>query len=297
MNNTYILFEYKGLVNGSMLDCIDLFLWCHRHDININLGIVSEKYNEFIKYVELLYHERYNEYLKESYFDDILHSNIHHMRCVDIPKLVRKCIIFDLTTWRNNKIFLKMVDKVCMVSNFLPFDFSNGEDGFFSMLSEFENNPLILYESAYGFLGNMKYRQKYLLDGLKSCYNPEKLRTPIIICPNVEEDDFWKYMYSGLWKNTRYNRNAFDYVYRCNSSYIPNLINRINEVMYFESPNIYDRKPRIMLEAQYLGIPISYHISIKNSSDGSTMRYFNMKNELDDRIYTYEDILIKWICR
>ena len=154
----------------------------------------------------------------------------------------------------------------------------------------------IFYEKYYNFIGTEEYRQKYLFKPLKINYQPSDTRYSLIICPGVDKNKLHENIKQGVYGHIDYNFNAFYHFYRNKSSLNKELYNEVAEVIYFQSPCVYDRKPRILMEAYYLNIPIRYYVITKNyEADGSVYRYYSNKFDTDDREYSFNDKLIKWI--
>ena len=290
----YIVFQFCNLCNGTVVDCLDLFLWCHKHGIDINFGIILGNNSDESIVRDLLYTlyvERYHGYISEEYYNKLNNTCINIMRTVDIAKDASKIVVFDYNTL---KLFADVMPsiKACFISN-IVYELNALE---FDEFSKKMKNTVFFGERPYWIMCNTYYRQKYLLDGLKMCYHPVYDRKPLIVCPGLSENEFWDNMQSGRWKYI-INKDALSpYLYRGGSTYIPNLINTISEIFYFKSPIVHDKKPRLMLEAQYLGIHVEYYTDESAKGDGSTLRYMNgLAKEIVSRTYTYNDDVIKYI--
>ena len=265
---TTILFESRGLINGSLLDCLDLFVYCSMKNIPISFSLIDTNgnANETLRILRLLYKERnYDEYYSSNILDTI---NI--VSKVSLLMLDR-VIFFDYMSLKNSYTFLKNTPIVC-VSNLLK-----NEDNQF--LNTIGYNVSFWGEELYGFHTTIEYKPKLLLPKTK-----ERGTIPLVICPGMSEDEIEKN--HALWGDIILPK---EYIFRGRSSYNA-LWGNFNEVIYLQSPRVYDRKPRIIYEARECGIPVVYHRCLKKE-DGSTHRYFDVTN----RDYTESDELIGWI--
>lgn len=285
-----ILYEAHGLFNGSLVDCLDLLIWCLRHNIDIEFRIIFNDESDWkntMSFIDHLYKTRYKNYIFESF----LLQKIHKCSKVNFVKDLNKAIIFDYTTLFSLKSFLSNTNTV-YVSNLLVEDL---EAHNIKSIEDLHCNK-IFYEKHYNFIGTDEYRQKYLFKPLKINYQPSDTRYSLIICPGVDKNKLYKNINQGLYGNIDYNFNSFYHFYRNKSSLNKELYNEVAEVIYFQSPCVYDRKPRILMEAKYLNIPIQYY-SLKNGHkpDGSVYRYLFNNFDINDREYSFNDELIKWI--
>lgn len=285
-----ILYEAHGLLNGSLIDCLDLLLWCLKHNIDIELRIISND-ESIIKttmnYIDHLYETRYKNYI----FKSILLQKIYNCNKVTFTRSLTKAVIFDYMTVFSIKNFLSNI-KTIYISNLLSKDL---EIHGIKTIKEINCNK-ILFERHYNFIGTEEYRQKYLFKPLKTNYHPENERYSLVICPGIEKNNLYDNIKNKLYGDIDYDFKSFHYFYRSKSTINKELYNEISEVIYFQSPYIYDRKPRILMESYYLDIPIKYYVILKNyEPDGSTYRYYSNKLDTDDREYSFNDKLIKWI--
>lgn len=285
-----ILYEAHGLLNGSLVDCLDLLIWCLRHNIDIEFRIISNDESDWkntMNFIDHLYETRYKNYIFESF----LLQKIYNCTKISFVKNLDKAIIFDYTTLFSLKSFLSNINTV-YVSNLLMKDLESHN---IKNIEDLHCNK-IFYEKYYNFIGTEKYRQKYLIKPLKINYCPSNTRYSLIICPGVDKIKLHENIKEGMYGKIDYNFNAFYHFYRNKSSINKELYNEVAEVIYFQSPCVYDRKPRILMEAYYLNIPIRYYAIIKNyEPDGSVYRYYSNKFDTDDREYSFNDKLIKWI--
>ena len=298
MKKTYILFEAHSEYNSSLVDCLDLLLWSKKHSIDIGIAIVKRTENvDDLKHVhnnidilDMLYHTRYCGYLSEQFSNKMFEDDIIVIDKAMIPAYIKNAVIFDYITFLSCKDHLKNT-KVFFVSNMLETDV---EEDF-----TIPDNVICAGTHLYDFIINKTYRQKYMLNALKQCYHQEKNRKTLVICPGYSIEDIQNGFKSNIWGSARYDFNSFDYVLRNISSVISGIYNGIKEVIYFQSPVEYDRNPRTILEAKFLGIPVEYHFirdtNIRVKNDGSAIRALNIHYELEDREYSFDDDLIKWI--
>lgn len=269
MNNTIIIFNYHGLINGSLLDCLDLFIFCKSCNIPIEFGIITSfNFNEIIIYIQNLFLERnYQEYYNISCVREI--KNIDKLDVVRYKKI----IIFDYTTLLENLHFLKN-SKVVFISNLLSTEINN--DFFINRRSY--PNLNVWGEERYSFYVEIPYIQKMLLPNISKNKN-----NTLLVCPGISNEDL-KFLIN---KNNINFSN--DFLLRCSSSYVK-LWGNFNKLLYIQSPVLYDRKPRIIYECKKLNIPIHYY-RYHDKIDGSYYRYY----ENVDREYTEDDKLVRWI--
>jgi hypothetical protein len=116
----------------------------------------------------------------------------------------------------------------------------------------------------------------------------------LIIHRNLSDIEFIKLLNKNIWNGSFIPlNNAID---KIDSNYNKNFLGNISEIYYFQSPKIYDRKPRILLEAKILNIPIHFYTLKDIKVDGAIIRYNNIENDIIDREYSFSDKLIVWIC-
>lgn len=287
----HILFEYSFL-NGSFIDCLELYLWCRKHGIDIRLSFLANMhttYSSALDCVRIMYNDRYPEYFTKNLIEnDISNETISIISPAKVPSL-GSIIVFDYNTL--SKISEYKLNNLAVVSNVLPSEKS--------LLESLKcDNSKIFYEKPYRFVGNTEYRQKYLLDELKTHYmNSKEKKQTLIVCQGLNRNEFFEEHRKGIWSESRYDFTTFEFMYRGKgNSYISDMICRTKEILYFRSPVLYDRKPRILLEGMYLGIPIHYY-DLKNCSigDGSSLRWSFRSYDTNDRLYTMHDEVIKWI--
>lgn len=266
---TTILFESRGLINGSLLDCLDLFVYCSMNDIPISFSLIDTNgmAQDTLKTIKLLYKERsYDEYYSSKILDII---NI--VSKVSLLK-VQRAVFFDYVSLKNSYTFLKNSDIIC-VSNLLKT-----ED--ITFLNNVGHNVSFWGESSYGFHTTFEYKPKLLLPKTK-----ERGVLPLVVCPGMSEKEIENNTH--LWGDILLPK---EYIFRGRSSY-NSLWGNFNKVIYLQSPTVYDRKPRIIYEARECNISLSYHRCNDRNEDGSTHRY----NDKTKREYTESDKLVEWI--
>lgn len=263
-----ILFESRGLINGTLLDCLDLFVYCSMIKVPVSFSLIDTngRAKETLKTLYLLYKERgYNNYYPQSILDDIT-----IIKKIDLF-YIQSAIFFDYMSLKNTYSFLRNTKIVC-VSNLLK-----DEDPI--LLNSLKDNVSFWGEQSYGFHINEEYVPKMLIPISKMG------SLPLVVCPGV--DDLRYAITSGVWGKFSLPE---EYIFRGRSSY-NSLWGRFNEVIYLQSPTVYDRKPRIMYEARKCNIPVSYIHCLGQKIDGSTHRYLDRKN----RDYIESDRLVEWI--
>lgn len=289
---TVILFEPHMKLNGSLLDCLDLHLWCMRHGIDTTLGVLADDDEIFIDCIENLitmYSERYCHYVKEL-------DNVVRVKSFQVPT-IGKAVIFDYTTFFSAQYLLKHVPTL-FVSNILESE--KEMTGKLLLAYGFMDSLRTLNEFAYSMVGKEKYRQKYLLDVLKRELEMKKKFNDshtLIVCPGMEWESLKVALSEGKWGKDIPNLDVIENPFLRNgitNEYIPDMLFNAESVIYFQSPLVYDRKPRVLLEALYLGIPTEYYALENYKGDGSTMRWIN-ETDREFRLYTYEDSLIRFI--
>ncbi len=267
--STNILFESRGLINGTLLDCLDLFVYCSMRDIPITFSLIDTNgmAQETLKTIKLLYKERsYDDYYSSKILDTI---NI--VSKVSLLK-VQRAVFFDYVSLKNSYTFLKNANIVC-VSNL-----QKNED--IAFLNNIGSNVSFWGEKSYGFHTTFEYIPKLLLPKTK-----ERGCLPLVVCPGMSEKEIENNTH--LWGGISLPK---EYIFRGKSSY-NSLWSNFNEVIYLQSPTVYDRKPRIIYEARECDIPLSYHRCLDRNEDGSTHRY----NDKTKREYTESDRLVEWI--
>lgn len=273
MNNTYILMNDYGKINGTLLDCFDLYIWCKHLNIDITLALV----NGTSSTLDIL-HALYNERKYNFYCDDIsLFDNIQCIKQTDIVFL-NKVILFDYTTLFENLHFLRK-SKVVYISNLVM-----GEKYKFEIdyMDKYPNID-IWGESKYGFMCNKPYIQKILTPNI-SQYNQNTL----IVCPGLYKDEIIKNIKNNRWK---LNTIPDNFIVK-NSNIYESIWGRFNKIIYLQSPKVYDRKPRIIYEAKKCNLEVLYYELLHyNKIDGSYIRFYDNI----DRSYTKDDDLIYWI--
>ena len=264
-----ILFNFHGLVNGSLLDCLDLFVYCKSSSIDIDFCFIESCGEDtFLSYVRNLFLERnYQKYC------DI--SILGKIRCINKIDIFyyNKIIIFDYTTLLENLEFFKK-SEVIFISNLLSTEIDNK----FILNRKKYTNIKVWGEEKYTFYREYEYIQKMLLP----CVDEYRDNT-LIVCPGLEINELHLLL---TRKNIEYN--SF-YLIRTKSSY-NQLWGNFNKLIYIQSPRVYDRKPRLLYECKCLNIPVTYH-RYNDKIDGSYYRYCDTKK----REYTESDDLIGWI--
>ena len=266
---TTILFESRGLINGTLLDCLDLFVYCNMKNISVSFSLIDTNgmTQDTLKTIKLLYKERsYDEYHSSKILDTI---NI--VSKVSLLK-VQRAVFFDYVSLKNSYTFLKNADVIC-VSNL-----QKNED--IAFLNNIGSNISFWGESLYGFYTTFEYIPKLLLPRTK-----KRGVLPLVVCPGMSEKEIENNIH--LWNNISLPK---EYIFRGKSSY-NSLWGNFNEVIYLQSPTVYDRKPRIIYEARECKIPLSYYRCLDRNADGSTYRY----NDNKKREYTESDELVRWI--
>ena len=289
---TVILFEPHMKLNGSLLDCLDLHLWCMKHGIETTLGILADSDEIFTDCIENLitmFSERYCYYVSDLNF-------IKRVKSYQVPT-IGKAIIFDYTTFFSVEKLLKHIPTV-FISNILESEKSKVENW---MLARKSMDSLItLNEIGYSMVGSEKYRQKYLLDALKRnmeypTYPSQKPHT-LVVCPGMDIETLKSSIENGLWGEYVPDLDILNNLKLRNGivDYIPNMLQYAESVIYFQSPLVYDRKPRVLLESLYLGIPTEYYALKNYYGDGSTMRWVT-DSDRECRLYTFDDKVIRFI--
>ena len=288
---TYIVFQSHGHCNGSLLDCLDLYMWCIKHGLDVGLCLVEDqrdvKCRKALQYIKDLYEDRYSSYITmdtwTKKFNGIKVSNVTF-----IPTFIKRAIIFDYTNLQSCFTFFKMIEGVAYVSNLLKTQDQ-------SLLSL--PNMTVFHEEMFKLVGTIPYRQKYLFQQLKQSVKREDNQRSLLTFRQMTLKDVEEGMKANLWGDVRYDFSSFNYFYKSQMSYFKNFLGTASEIIYFQSTKFYDRKPRIFLEARVLNIPFYYHPLKERTVDGSLIRWENYEGDLDDREYTFDDKLIQWIIR
>lgn len=264
-----VLFNFHGLVNGSLLDCLDLFVYCKSSSIDMDFCYIElSGENTFLSHVRNLFLER--GYQK--YCDIFILDEIRRINKLDILRY-DKIVIFDYTTLLENLDFFKK-SEVVFISNLLSTEIDNK----FILNRKKYSNVKVWGEEKYSFYREYEYVQKMLLPRVNH-YQENML----IVCPGVETDEL-----HSLLKRRHIEYNP-SYLTRTKSSY-NRLWGNFNKLIYIQSPRVYDRKPRLLYECTSLNIPVTYH-RYDDKIDGSYYRYRDTKQ----REYTESDDLIGWI--
>ena len=253
------------MVTGTLLDCLDLYVYCRMNDISLHLSLLNLN-NKALEIIRIL-HSLYDERGYDNYFSKKILNDIKVVTKVDILSM-RKVVFFDYASLKECIPFLKS-SSVIFVSNLLM-----NED--VSLIHSLKRiNIKTIVESKYNFFVEEEYRQKILVPIVD-----ERKENALVVCPCISFEDIPTYHQVTLPENVLFR----------NGSTYNNLWGNFDRLIYLQSPVVYDRKPRILYECYKCNIPIEYH-RYEDKIDGSFFRY----GDYEDREYTKDDYLIEWI--
>lgn len=263
-----IIYDCHGLVNGSLLDCLDLYVYCRSVNIPLVFILMNDKnVKNTLQCIRRLFYERhYEEYVNPCIIDEIKIYNR-----LDLI-LIHKVVVFDYSTFNYIAPFIKK-GNVIFVSNVLKTELS-------LIVNNLKDNVSLWGEDSYNFYTQVSYTQKLLLPMIKECKT-----VPLIVCPGLLEEEMLRSLY--LWKDFTLPKK---YLYRNYNSYTP-LWSNFDRLIYLQSPKLYDRKPRIIYECRAYKMPVSYHRCSLRDVDGSTIRY----NDSSKREYLETDVLVEYL--
>lgn len=299
---TSILFKPYGLINGSLLDCFECFLYAFDIGLNVRLCLLDDTYRTPAK-LSKLYNERYIEGFAKGWENSVTVIPTYSIDPDD------NIVVFDYSTLRAVQPFLPKEARSLFISNVLKRELNDWPDG----LPAKE----IWCERFDDMLGDTQYTMKFPFHA----YKPIEMRQPIapLLCAPGLHQKRWYEIYQKGWyfepdsveaKYIMELTGCGNNVYYKSSSKdeFNQLLMHMNSLLYFQSPYVYDRKPRIFCEAAFYGVKIMYfplrhytkdvfrHRVPMTIYDGSTYRYQDvLVNGIETRYYSESDKLIQWV--
>lgn len=303
-----IVFRYYGYLNGSLLDCFECYLYCRILGLPVGFIILDDSgTHQGLKLLRKIYEERFSTRLPDLKWEDGVHF-------VPGPKALffeaslecKRLVVFDYVTASILQPWLSGLPPCLFISNSLHSD-AYQPVGFTE----------VWCERPEDMVGTRKYNMKFLFD-----YYPSKEHrnpiAPLMCCPGVYQKQ-WYEVYQKGWYFAPDSIEA-KYVlasmtgcaqrvyYKSSSKDVyNNLLSHMSELLYFQSPYVYDRKPRIFVEAFFYDVKTCYFPlapvivdsirgQISTRKDGSNHRYEDLQaHGLNNRLYVENDNLILWI--